>query len=362
MGPVQLTGRFRSAARVPLAWPDAVLRRPSALAEAARLATERPPVLLAVVLLVVALAAATFLIVSSNGGSPSPLNHLSYAPILVGAFFFGWRGGTLTGLLVAIVMGPLAAALPYAGWVEELEAWATRGTFFVGFGAIVGLLFDRSRAAEETSRRTAWQVIEREREGMSALAKGVAAKDGHTGDHVGRVQRLSEQLALGAGYSAPDAREIGWSAMLHDVGKLHVPDAILLKPGPLDPEEWAVIRQHAAWGAEILAHGDGFGLARRIARWHHENFDGSGYPDGLQRDAIPLEARLVRIADAFDAMTHQRPYHDPRTVDWALEELKRCSGRHFDPELLRLFIDLATTGRLEVIMRRPEPATPVAER
>jgi len=128
--------------------------------------------------------------------------------------------------------------------------------------------------------------------------------------------------------------------MLHDVGKLHVPDRILLKPGPLSAREWQVMRLHPVWGAEILAQGDGFELARRIARWHHENVDGSGYPDGLRGESIPLEARIVRIADAFDAMTDARPYRAARPVESALEELDRCAGSQFDPELVALFIDL----------------------
>jgi putative two-component system response regulator len=128
--------------------------------------------------------------------------------------------------------------------------------------------------------------------------------------------------------------------MLHDIGKLHVPDRILLKPGPLDRAEWDVMRLHPVWGAEILAQGAGFEIARRIARSHHENFDGSGYPDGLAGEAIPLEARIVRLADAFDAMTHGRPYQAARPVAWALEEIDRFAGRQFDPELARLFLGL----------------------
>ncbi|HVM31339.1 MAG TPA: HD domain-containing phosphohydrolase [Candidatus Limnocylindrales bacterium] len=339
------------AARPSGRWAQAVRQAPGQLALAARLATGRPTVMLAVVAAIVALSALAYLIVRVTGGSPSPLNHLSYAPILLGAYFFGWRGGAATGLLAAFVMGPLAGYIPDGGSVEQADAWATRGAFYIAVGTVVGLLFDRSRTAESRWRGAALQVIEREREGMTALARGVAAKDGHTGDHVTRVQTLSEDLALAVGFSRSVAHEIGWSAMLHDVGKLHVPDAVLLKPGPLDEEEWLIIRQHSAWGAEILANGAGFELARRIARWHHENFDGSGYPDGLRGERIPLEARLVRIVDAFDAMTHRRPYHDPRTFDWAIEELKRCSGRHFDPELLGLFVDLATSGRLETVNR-----------
>lgn len=127
--------------------------------------------------------------------------------------------------------------------------------------------------------------------------------------------------------------------MLHDVGKLHVPDAILTKPGPLTPDEWATMRMHTVWGAEILQTGAAFEVARKVARWHHENFDGSGYPDGLRGDLIPLEARIVRIGDAFDAMTHRRPYQPARPPEWALDQLARHAGAHFDPELVRLFVD-----------------------
>ena len=100
------------------------------------------------------------------------------------------------------------------------------------------------------------------------------------------------------------------------------------------------MRQHPIWGERILGDGAGFDVARRIARWHHENVDGSGYPDGLRSDAIPLEARIVRVADAFDAMTNRRPYSPARTIEEALDELHRWSGRQFDPELVRLFADL----------------------
>ncbi len=297
------------------------------------------------------LIAVAFVAVRVTGGSPNPLNHLGYMSIVLTAYLFGWRGSLFTAAIVTVVLGPLANVLDLSGGVENVEAWAARGVFFVGVGVLVGALFDRTRGAEDRWRGLALKVIDREREGMTALARGLAAKDGHTGDHVTRVQSLSEELALAAGFSAADAHDVGWSAMLHDVGKLHVPDSILLKPSPLTSAEWEIVRQHPIWGEEILAQGEGFELARRIARWHHENFDGSGYPDGLRYDAIPLEARLVRIIDAFDAMTHTRPYHAARTFEYAIEELRHCAGRQFDPDLVELFLDLALAGRLDAINR-----------
>jgi putative two-component system response regulator len=243
---------------------------------------------------------------------------------------------------------------------------ALRVAMYLIVAAIVGVLFDRLRHAMRTVQASAARVALREREGMLALARGAEAKDSDTGDHVVRVQVLSERLALEAGLGARLAAGVGFAGLLHDVGKLHVADRILLKPGPLTDEEWATMRMHTIWGADILDAGDAYALARRIARWHHENIDGTGYPDGLRGAAIPLEARIVRIADAFDAMTHDRPYQVARSVERALEELRRGAGRQFDPGLVDLLVGLldaeprlrwaiARSGRPD---RRPRPAHP----
>jgi len=278
-------------------------------------------------------------LVRLTGGSPNPLNHLGYLPIVLAAYLFGWRGGLVTAVYVAVLLGPLPTLTGLAGGLERPDAWAIRGATFALVGGLTGYLFDHARAATLGWRSAAVEIAQRQRDGMVALARGAEAKDTDTGDHVVRVQLLAEELARSTGVDAERAADIGWSAMLHDVGKLHVPDRILLKPGPLSADEWAIMRRHPVWGAEILAQGEGFEVARRIARWHHENIDGSGYPDGLLGDRIPLEARIVRIADAFDAMTHRRPYQPARAIEWALEEIARCAGTQFDPELARLFID-----------------------
>jgi HD domain len=280
------------------------------------------------------------LLVRSTGGTPNPLNHLGYLPVLLGAYIFGLRGGVLSALYVGILLGPVAPAIGLAGSHEGIEVSAFRGAILLIAGATTGALFDRVRANLVDLRSVTIEVVGRQRDGMVALARGAEAKDTDTGDHVVRVQEIATELALATGLASETAASIGWSAMLHDIGKLHVPDHILLKPGPLDSAEWDVMRLHPVWGAEILAQGAGFEVARRIARSHHENFDGSGYPDGLAGDAIPLEARIVRVADAFDAITHGRPYQAARPVDWALEEIDRHAGTQFDPHLARLFLDM----------------------
>lgn len=278
-------------------------------------------------------------LVRLTGGSPNPLNHLGYLPLVLAAYLFGWRGGLGAAAYVGVLLGPLSTLAGLGTGVETPVAWAIRGATFVLVGGLTGYLFDHAQAATLGWRSAAIESAQRQRDGMVALARGAEAKDTDTGDHVVRVQLLAEDLARATGMEAERAADIGWSAMLHDVGKLHVPDRILLKPGPLTAEEWETMRRHPVWGAEILAQGEGFEVARRIARWHHENIDGSGYPDGLLGERIPLEARIVRIADAFDAMTHARPYKPAGTIESALEELDRYAGTQFDPELARLFID-----------------------
>jgi len=281
-----------------------------------------------------------FATVRLTGGSPNPLNHLGYLPILIAAYTYGWRGAVPVSLSVAVLLGPLAAWLALAGGTEQLDAWLIRAVMFIAVATITGALFDHARQAMLGWRTAAIEIAQRERDGMVALARGAEAKDTDTGDHIVRVQLLSEELARAIGLDAEEAANIGWSAMLHDVGKLHIPDRILRKPGPLSADEWQIMRQHPIYGEQILREGTGFEMARRIARWHHENVDGSGYPDGLRGARIPLEARIVRVTDAFDAITNVRPYKPARSVEWALEELSRYAGTQFDPELVRLLLEL----------------------
>ena len=175
---------------------------------------------------------------------------------------------------------------------------------------------------------------------IAALANAVEAKDETTERHCQRLAGLAHQLGVAAGLDAREIRPLIFGALLHDVGKIGIRDAILLKRSPLTPTEWGEMRQHPVIGERIcepLAGSDAFGP---IIRHHHERWDGLGYPDRLRGEAIPIGARIVGLVDAFDAIVEGRPYRAERSVEEAADELLRESGKQFDGELVSLFVPL----------------------
>ena len=184
------------------------------------------------------------------------------------------------------------------------------------------------------------------------LANAAEAHDDTTGRHIQRVRSLSEAIAQEMGYTEAQAHEIGLASVLHDVGKFYVPDAILRKPAKLTDEEWVVMRQHTIWGAEFLEGRYGFELAATIARTHHEKWDGTGYPRGLEGDAIPEATQITSVADAFDAMTNDRPYRRGRPAPEAIAELVSWKGRQFSPRVVDAMVRLFQRGALPFIDAR----------
>ncbi len=188
---------------------------------------------------------------------------------------------------------------------------------------------------------------------------GVAAeyKDNETGLHVMRMSHYARTLALAAGSAKAEADELLHAAPMHDVGKIGIPDHILRKPGPLDDAEWAIMRQHPVIGARIIGeHRSGvLRMARDIAVSHHEKWDGSGYPHGLAGEQIPFTARIVALADVFDALTSERPYKQAWSVAEAAGFIRSQAGCHFDPALVPVF-DQCLPEMLEIQARWPEPS------
>lgn len=186
---------------------------------------------------------------------------------------------------------------------------------------------------------------------VTMLSIACEGKDEDTGFHVNRVQHFTAALALEMGLAKEDATHMGLMSILHDVGKLNIPDAILKKPAKLDAEEWAIMQTHAEHGVRILGNSSYYAIAREIAVSHHENWDGSGYPKGLAQEDIPLSGRIVKVADVFDALTSRRPYKEPWPVERAMELLREQAGRQFDPQAVTAFCRLHERGELAEILR-----------
>lgn len=204
----------------------------------------------------------------------------------------------------------------------------------------------RSRQIAEAQRQQAML------DSLTVLANAIDQRDSHTHKHIQRVTEYALALAVALGWKEQDLDHLRFGAILHDIGKILIPDSILLKVSALTPDEWVIIRRHPVIGAEMLKDIPYLAPAIPVVRYHHERWDGSGYPDGLVGEAIPPGARLLAIADSFDAMTSQRPYSPAKTMEEAYQEILRCSGRQFDPQGVRVFQSAWNAYQIQKIARR----------
>jgi putative two-component system response regulator len=200
----------------------------------------------------------------------------------------------------------------------------------------------RARVAAHLSRVLATALEESYHEAILMLGHAGHYNDTDTGAHIWRMAAYARELALAYGWDEADARQLELAAPMHDTGKLGVPQMILRKEGPLTPDEWEVMRTHPAIGAAILDKSQApvFQLAAEVSLRHHEKWDGSGYPDGLAGTAIPESARIVALADVFDALSMRRPYKEAWSIERISAHIETNSGTHFEPRLVGLFHEI----------------------
>jgi len=218
---------------------------------------------------------------------------------------------------------------------------------------VLGELATTAGAALDHAARRQY-VLREVRARVRALVRTLDAHDGYTAGHSSEVVAwacaVGERLRL----SLPDLLELELGALLHDLGKVRVPDRVLTKPRPLDPSERELVNRHPVWGAELLEQVPGLEPVATIVRFHHERWDGTGYPDGLRRDRIPVASRIVAVCDAYQAMTSARPYRSALPPAAAAYELRAGAGTQFDPALVDCFV--------EVLQERGWPLSPPVER
>lgn len=223
--------------------------------------------------------------------------------------------------------------------VDKIEFLA-RASNMLALSDVRKKLADRATWLAEEVRKATSEIVQRERETVIRLSKAAEYRDPETGAHILRMAHFSELIAKGLGLSVADQELLLEAAPMHDIGKVGIADGILLKPGRLTPDEFEIMKQHAIFGYEILKGSSSKVLqaGADIARAHHEKFDGTGYPQGLQGDGIPIFSRIVAVADVFDALTSERPYKKAWSLEQAVDHLKANTGTHFDPLCVDAFL------------------------
>jgi response regulator RpfG family c-di-GMP phosphodiesterase len=253
---------------------------------------------------------------------------LAGAALLAGAQL-AFEGGLIIGIvpLMALAVGAVGTVI----WSEVIEAHARRA------------LTRNNEMLEQRVRERTRELRETQLEIATRLGNAVESRDGETRQHIERIGRFCERLALEVGLSPAEAEQLRHASALHDVGKVGIPDSILLKPGLLDLGEGETMKSHTTIGGQILAGSSSelLQLAETVAMSHHEHWDGSGYPRGIAGDAIPLAGRICAICDVFDALLSPRPYKPPWPIEDALTEIERLRGTQFDPQLVDAFLPLA---------------------
>lgn len=261
------------------------------------------------------------------------LRKLYFLPPVLAAAWFGLRGAIITTAVVSALFS-LHALLDWPGnYMEQANQLGELAGFWV-IGLVPGWLFDRQRSL-------LLDLAHANEETLLGLVAALDLREHNTRLHSQRVREYTELIADRLGVNEKMKREIGFGALLHDVGKIAVPDQILLKPDKLTDQEWVEMRKHPEAGYRIVKRIGFLKDAAEIVYAHHEQFDGSGYPRGIKSESIPLGARMFMVADVYDALTSERPYRSPMTYEEAATEIRKLSGSHFDPVVVDTFMSIA---------------------
>src|SRR5438309_6881182 len=284
--------------------------------------------------------------VFATGGTHSHLSVLYLVIVVFTASILEFQ--TAVAVLVTAI---LAAAVPLAIW--GWDSYYARSMVLLAASMVIcayvpGLVRKALRAENQVAERRREELEQSYLATVAALAAALDAKDRHTEAHSRETAALARAVGRRLGLEGEDLRFLEYGALLHDIGKIGVPGYILNKPGPLDDDEAAIMREHPVIGERIVASVPFLGRIRPIVRAEHERWDGGGYPDGLRGRQIPIEARIIHACDAFQAMSSDRPYRRARPRDWILKEIQTQSGRQFDPSVAKALLQVVESGEVAV--------------
>jgi len=276
---------------------------------------------------------------------------LFFIPILLSAAWFD-RWATVSTTVAVSLLSVVHSLLSWRGFpLVQADQLAAIVSFWIA-AAVASLLFERSRRAERDAR-TAHEGV------LDALARSLELRERQTEHHSERVRAYSLVLANRLGIRDREALEVlSFGAFLHDIGKIGIPDSILLKAGPLTEEEWEKMREHPEIGARLIGELRFLAAAREMVLSHHERYDGAGYPKGLKGKEIPLGARLFAVADTLDAVTTDRPYRRGRSFSVAAGIIRSERGRQFDPAVVEAFAAIPFEAWLTTAMSFGVTLTP----
>jgi HD-GYP domain-containing protein (c-di-GMP phosphodiesterase class II) len=305
----------------------------------------------AALVVAVALVSATGLVVAV-GGPPTPLTHLFYLPVIAAAVLWGPRIGLAAGAVAGVLTEPVPRAL--LGEYGQIDGgWVVRAGALMLVGWVCGSL-NRSLLHKLDDLETL------NRDTIFAFVRAIDARDPYTARHSEKVAAYAVELAQALGLPAPACERIRLGALLHDVGKLALERSVLQKVGPLSDDEWRQVRRHPGLSAHIIGGVAHFAAFLPAARHHHERYDGHGYPDGLAGTDIPLDARVLAVADSYDAMTSYRSYRAALPHAEAIRRLEAGAGSQFDPVCVEAFAALELDpGRIDAAMAPLLDLTPL---
>lgn len=264
-------------------------------------------------------------------GTTLVLPHLYYVPIVLAAVSFGVPGGVITGVVAGILCGPWMPQNVALGIPQTLQNWVVRGVFFTGIGALIGAMAGRLRLRIADLEKLNEQTV-------LAFVRAVDAKDPYTAQHSERVARFARAIAMEMRLPMRDVKRIHAAALLHDIGKIAIPGSILNKASRLSNEEYEVIKRHPVESVKIVSGIDQYREYLCGIRHHHERVDGKGYPDGVSGADFCMDARIIAVADAYEAMTSDRSYRPGMDVAEAIRRLRASAGTQFDPDVVEALV------------------------